>query len=146
MIAELFVAGTAGVLDLLHRRPQIAGLVGLDLADRHQLTGGGFQGAGQLLETRLLAPDVIGGAAVILLLDLGEVLPRLMGQAIKLHRPLGKTRTVERNPPPQHAPQVLAGLEHLLEDRLALAQGRIGIDTATGGKRQAGQQYNRKSF
>ena len=33
-----------------------------------------------------------------------------------------------------------------LEESLALAERRVGVDTATSGQRQAGQQYNRKSF
>jgi hypothetical protein len=65
-----------------------------------------------------------------------------MGQRIELHRAFGELRPVERDPPTQHAAQVFAGLEHLLEDRLALTQRRVGIDTAAGGQGQAGQQYN----
>jgi hypothetical protein len=68
-----------------------------------------------------------------------------MGQRIELDRAFGELRPVERMPT-QHAAQVFAGLEHLLEDRLALTQRGIGIDTAAGGQGQAGQQYNSQFF
>ena len=72
--------------------------------------------------------------------------PRLMGQRIQLDRTLGELGAIEWDTPAQHAAQVFTGLEHLLEDRLALAQGRIGVNTATGRHRQAGQQYNSQFF
>ncbi|MDP1165322.1 hypothetical protein Q6281_27885, partial [Klebsiella pneumoniae] len=62
-----------------------------------------------------------------------EMFPRFMGQRIQLDCAVGEFRAVEGNAPAQHAAQVFAGLEHLLEDRLALAQGRIRINAATGG-------------
>ncbi|MNC41090.1 hypothetical protein D3C75_898410 [compost metagenome] len=74
------------------------------------------------------------------------MLPWLMGKAVELDRAVGKLLPVERQTSAQHAAHVFAGLEHLLENGLALAQRRIWIDTATGGQGQAGQQYNRKSF
>ena len=62
MIPKLFMASTAGIFDLLHRWPKITGLVGLNLADNHQLTGGGFKGAGHVLEpvsyTHLTLPTI----------------------------------------------------------------------------------------
>lgn len=140
------MAGAAGIFDFLHRRPQVADLVRLDLADGYQLTGGRFKVAGQLLELRLFLPDIVLGAGVIFLAHAREMLPRLMGQRIQLDRAFGKFSAVEGDAPTQHAAQVFAGLEHLLEDRLALAQRRIGIYAATGGQCQAGQQYNGQSF
>jgi len=133
MIAKFPMAGTARIFDLLHRRPQVAGFVGLDFAGGHQLTGGCLKVTSQLLETRLLLPDVVPSAGMVLLAHLREVFPRLVGQLIELHRALGESLTIERNTATQHATQLFAGLEHLFEDRLALAQGRIGVDAATGG-------------
>src|SRR5450830_1182786 len=75
-----------------------------------------------------------------------EMLPRLMGQRIELDRAFGELRAVERDASTQHATQVFAGLEHLLEDRLALAQGRIRINATTGRQCQAGEQYNSQFF
>ena len=69
-----------------------------------------------------------------------------MGQGVELDRTLGKFRPVERNTAAQHATQVFAGLEHLLEDGLALAQWRVRIHAAAGGQRQSGQQYNSQFF
>src|SRR3546814_19635695 len=70
MIPKLLMTGTARILDLLHRRPQVTGLVGLDFAGGYQFTGGGFKVAGHLLETRLFLPDFIPGAGVVLLAHL----------------------------------------------------------------------------
>ena len=140
------MAGAAGIFDFLHRRPQVDGLERLDLAGDHQFTGGRFKVAGQLLKAGLLQPHIVLGAGVIFFAHAREVFPRLMGQRIQLDGAFGELRTVERDAPTQHAAQVFAGLEHLLEDRLALAQGRIRIDTATGGQCQAGQQYKGQSF
>ncbi|MNR37292.1 hypothetical protein D3C85_1552980 [compost metagenome] len=72
--------------------------------------------------------------------------PRLAGQRIKFHRPVSESPAVERNTATQHAAKVFTGLEHLLEDCLALAQRRVGVHTAARGQGQAGQQYNGKSF
>src|SRR5471032_23303 len=146
MIPKLFMARTAGIFDFLHGRPEVAGLVRLNLAGNHQVTGGGFKGAGHFLKTCLLLPHGVLGTGVIFFTHLREMFPRLMGQRIKLHCAVSKFAAVKRNTATQHAAQVLAGLEHLLEDRLALTQGRIGINAAAGGQGQAGQQYNRKSF
>ena len=146
MIPKLLMAGGAGIFDFLHRRPQVTGLVRQDLAGDHQLTGGRFKVSGQLLKTRLLLPDIVLGAAVIFFAHAREMLPRLMGQRIQLDRTFSKLGAVEWNAPAQHATQVFAGLEHLLENGFALAQGRIRINPATGGQRQAGQQYNGQSF
>ena len=69
-----------------------------------------------------------------------------MGQRIQLDRTLGELGAIKWDTSAQHAAQVFTGLEHLLEDRLALAQGGIGINTATGRQSQAGQQYNGQFF
>ena len=140
------MAGAAGIFDFLHRRRKVTGFVGLHLTCDHQFTGGRFEVAGQLLELRLFLPDVVLGAGVVFLTHAREMLPRFMGQRIELDRAFGELRAVERDASTQHATQVFAGLEHLLEDRFALAQGRIRINAATGGQRQAGQQYNSQFF
>ena len=69
-----------------------------------------------------------------------------MGQRIEFHRALSESGAIECNTATQHPAQVFTGLEHLFENGLALAEGRIGVDAATSGQREAGQQYNRKSF
>ena len=140
------MAGAAGIFDFLHRRAQVTGLVRLHLACGHQFTGGRFQVAGQLLELRLFLPDIVLGAGMVFFAHARKMLPRLVGQRIKLDRAVGEFGAVERDASTQHAAQVFAGLEHLLEDRLALAQGRIRINAAAGGQCQAGQQYNGQSF
>src|SRR5471032_2492382 len=146
MIAKFLMTGVAGILDLLDRRLQGTGLVRLDLTGQPQLPGRCFQRARQLLEMRLLLPDRLPGAGMLRFLDLREVFPRLVGQAVELVRTLDETRPVKRNAAAQHAAQVFAGLEHLLENGLALAQRRIRVDAAARAEGQAGQQYNRKSF
>ncbi|MNL25735.1 hypothetical protein D3C87_1472240 [compost metagenome] len=83
---------------------------------------------------------------MIFLAHLRKMLPRLTGQRIEFHRAFGELRAIERNASTQHAAQVFASIEHLLENGLALAERRVGVDAATSGQRQAGQQYNRKSF
>jgi len=140
------MACAAGIFDFLHCRPQVARFVWLNLAGGHQFTGGRFKVAGQLLELRLLLPDIILGTGVIFFAHARKMLPRLMGQRVQPDCAFGKFSAVEWDPPAQHAAQVFAGLEHLLEDRFALAQGRIRINAATGGQRQAGQQYNSQFF
>lgn len=140
------MAGAAGIFNFLHRWPQVARLVRLHLAGGHQFTGGRLKVAGQLLELRLFLPDIVLGAGVIFFAHAWKMLPRLVGQRIQFDRTFGKFRAVEREASTQHAAQVFAGLEHLLEDRLALAQRRIRINAATGGQCQAGQQYNGQSF
>ena len=140
------MAGTAGIFDFLHRRPEVIGLVRLNLAGDHQFTGGRFQVARQLLELRLLLPHVVFGAGVIFFTHARKVLPRFVGQRIEFGRAFGELRAIEGDTPTQHASQVFAGLEHLFEDRLALTQRRIRIHSATGGQSQAGQQYNGQSF
>lgn len=146
MIPKLFMARTTGVFDPLHRRPQKTGLVGLNLAGNHQLTGGGFKGASQFLKASLFLPDIVRGAGMVLLSHLWKVFPRFVGQRVEFHRAVSEFFPIEGNTATQHATQVFAGLEHLLENGLALAKWRIGVDAATSGQRQAGQQYNGKSF
>ena len=50
-------------------------------------------------------------------LQIGFVYGCFEGQGIQLDGTLSKTRAIERNSTPQHAAQVFAGLEHLLENR-----------------------------
>lgn len=126
MIAELFMAGAAGIFNFLHRRLQAAGLVGLHLAGDHQFTGGRLKIAGQLLELRLFLPHIIFGTGVVFFAHAREMLPRLMGQRIQFDRTLGELGAVKWDTPAQHPAQVFTSLEHLLEDRLALAQGELG--------------------
>ena len=116
------------------------------MAGDNQLARGGFQLVRQLLKAGLLLPDVIGRAGLSSFLDLREVLPRLVSQGIQLDRALSKARAVEGNPATQHAAQLFAGLEHLLENRFTLAQRRIGINPTARSQRQAGQHYNSQSF
>ena len=85
MIPKLFMASTAGIFDLLHRWPKITGLVGLNLADNHQFTGGGFKGASQVLKVFLFLPDIALGAGVIFFAQLRKMFPGFTGQCIKLH-------------------------------------------------------------
>src|SRR3989344_1878086 len=146
MIPKFFMARTAGIFDLLYRRPQVTGLVGLNLTGDHQLACGRFKTASHLLKACLLLPDIILGTGVVFFTHLREMFPWLMGQRIEFHRAVSELRAIERNTATQHATQVFTGLEHLLENGLALTEGRVGIDAATSAKRQAGQQYNRKSF
>ena len=68
------------------------------------------------------------------------MLPGLPGQLIQLDRTTDEALLVEGDAPAQHAAEVFAGLEHLLEDRLALAQGRVWIDAAAGGQSQTDEQ------
>src|SRR5450830_557244 len=146
MIAKFLMTGIAGILDLLDRRLQGTGLVRLDLTGNPQLPGRRFQRASQLLEMRLLLPDRVPGAGMLRFLDLREVFPRFAGQAVELVRAFDETWPVKRNAAAQHATQVFAGLEHLLENGLALAQRRIRVDATACTEGQAGQQYNGKSF
>ena len=146
MIAKSLMTRTAGIFDFLHRRPEVAGLVGLNLADNYQLSRGRLKVASHALKTRLLLPDIACGAGVIFFTHLREMFPRFTGQRIELHSAFGELRAVEWNTATQHATQVFARLEHLLENSLALTEWRVGVDTAASGQCQAGQQYNRKSF
>ncbi|MNN18895.1 hypothetical protein D3C81_1321150 [compost metagenome] len=67
------------------------------------------------------------------------MLPRLARQLVELGRPGGKCLGVEADAAAQHAAEVFAGVEHLLEQRLALAERRIRIDPIAGGQGQAAQ-------
>ena len=140
------MAGATGIFNFLHRRLKATGFIRLHLAGDHQFTGGRLKFAGQLLELRLFLPHIIFGTGVVFFAHAREMLPRLMGQRIQFDRTLGELGAVKWDTPAQHPAQVFTSLEHLLEDRLALAQGRIRINAATGGQCQAGQQYNGQSF
>ncbi|MCY1433239.1 hypothetical protein D9M71_492620 [compost metagenome] len=91
-----------------------------------------------MVEALLTLPDLVAGAAV-LLAHLREVLPGLTRQLVELDRALGKALLVEAEAPAQHAAQILAGIEHLLEQGLALAQRRVGVDAVAGSQGQAAQ-------
>lgn len=102
------MAGAAGIFDFLHCRPQVAGFVRLNLARGHQFTGGRFKVAGQLLELRLLLPDIILGTGVIFFAHARKMLPRLMGQRVQLDRAFGKFGASNgirpRSMPPRFSP------------------------------------------
>ena len=101
-----------------------------------------FQLAGQLIETLLVLPDLVLGAALAFVAHLGEVLPRCLDQAVELTGAGNKIRLIETDTTTQHAAQLFAGLEHLLEDGFALAQRRVWIEALAGPETEAGQQDN----
>jgi len=81
---------------------------------------------------------VAGIAAALILANLGEVLPGLVSQLVQLLGVVGELLLVEGHPATQHAAHVFADMEHLLEQRLTLAQRGIGIDTAACAEGEAG--------
>lgn len=120
------MAGATGIFNFLHRRLKATGFIRLHLASDHQFTGGRLKFAGQLLELRLFLPHIIFGTGVVFFAYAREMFPRFMGQRIQLDRTLGELGAIKWDTSAQHAAQVFTGLEHLLEDRLALAQGELG--------------------
>ncbi|MNN70929.1 hypothetical protein D3C81_1868220 [compost metagenome] len=98
------------------------------------------------MEARLTLPHLCSCTAVAAIARLREVLPRLPRQGVELHGPLGKLHPVEGQTTAQHAAQVFAGLEHVLEDHLTLAQRRIRVNTVTGIQGQGCEQNNGQSL
>ena len=144
------MAGLAGRLDLVHRRFQLRRVQRLRAGHIDQFAGHAFQLPGQLMEARLALPHFGTGTAVTAIAYLREVLPRLVRKVVQLQRTAGKLHPVERQPATQHAAQVFAGLEHVLEDDLALAQRRVGVNplATTQGCTQGHccQHYNGQSL
>src|SRR5690606_39316120 len=64
----------------------------------------------QFVEAFLTLPDVVPCTAVLVVLDLREVLPRLAGNLVQVGGAFDEFGFVEDQAPAQHATQVFAGL------------------------------------
>lgn len=131
MITKYLVAPAARVFNFLHSGRQATDGIRLHPTGDQQFTGSRFQLSGQRLKTCLIFPYFIGRAGLISFFNLGKILPRLMGQRIKLDRTFAEKWAIKGKTATQHATQLFTGVEHVFENRFTLAQWRIGINPAT---------------
>src|SRR5690606_21719104 len=119
--AKFLVAGFAGILDALERRRHLLRFQWLHGGRGHQGGSLGLEHARQFVEALLLLPHIVARVALFFL-DRRIMLPWLARQLVELHRTRGKRRAIEGQTPAQHAAEILLDVEHLLIDRLALAE------------------------
>lgn len=140
------MARLAGSFHVIHRRFELRRVQRFYLRGLNQLASHPLQLAGKVLEPRLAFPDRRAGAAITAVGHRRKVLPGLVRQGVELHCALGELVAIERQAATQHATEVFAGLEHVLEDRLALAQRRVGVNAVTGAQGKGGEQYYGQSL
>src|SRR5690606_22087758 len=144
--AKFLVAAFAGIFDPLHgggQRGRIERALG---GGGDQRGGGGLLCSGQFVEAFLTLPDVVPCTAVLVVLDLREVLPRLAGNLVQVGGAFDEFGFVEDQAPAQHATQVFAGLHHVLENGRTLAQRRVRVNAVTTHQDDCGEQRHAHDF